>query len=236
MIIVNTTNSDNGLRNDKQYQEIIHHVQQCKDQKWRFEQDVERYILDTIDHYDWTELRHVASSLSELRSNASELIHDYVNLCSWETTKNNWSYEDEIDELSNLAYDFSRLQRYTYFEESSLPYTRFATTLKEKTEYLKPSYEYWEEYLSSNHEFTSSVIKKYENESELFSILILFDCECDGRDDDERKEFLASLYKKYWKILNKFFKDKNCRLHFGLQTGDNKIRVLVTKNEASNFQ
>lgn len=137
MINKSNKNSNNELWNDEQYRKIIQYVQQTKNQKRIFEQDVEQWILNTIDpsQYDWTELRHNSTQLSKLRNSAGEIIHDYVSLCAWETIDNNWTYNDELCELSNFAYDFSCSGR---FVDSS------------EKENIKWSYGYWEENLSPN--------------------------------------------------------------------------------------
>ena len=226
MIIASNTNIDNGLENNKQYEEIIRYVQQCKNDPYWFRLGVEQAILNNIHYADhWMELRHVPSSSRELRINATDIIRDYVELCGWETTKKEWTYEDEVNELSNLAYDFSWLHE--FWEEVPLL----------KKVYVKGTYEYWEECLSSNQDLATPVMKKYEYETQLFSILVLFDYKFDGW-TSEKKEVLDSLYKEYWETLNKFFKDKNCRFHFGLTSsvfGCNRIRVLVRINKP-NFQ
>lgn len=192
-------------------------MQQTKNQKRIFEQDVEQWILNTIDpsQYDWTELRHNSTQLSKLRNSAGEIIHDYVSLCAWETIDNNWTYNDELCELSNFAYDFSCSGR---FVDSS------------EKENIKWSYGYWEENLSPNIDVGNFLKKEYENKTGLFSILVLLDYNHAGLDKDERKEFFNSLYKNYWESLSKFFKDKKCSFHFGIKSSDNennKIRVLV---------
>ncbi|MDY2840014.1 MAG: hypothetical protein SOT46_06540 [Treponema sp.] len=211
MLNISKKNRDNELWSDEQYKEIIHCVQQSKDQKWKFEQDVEQWILNTIHPYDYTELRHNSTPLSELRNSAGELIRDYISLCAWETINNNWTYNDELCELSNLAYDFSCSGRFVNFSEK---------------EYIKWNYKYWEENFSSRIDFCDFLKKEYENKTGLFSILVLLDYNFDSRDN------VNSMYKGYWKFLSKFFKDKKCSLHLGIKNSlneTNTIRVLVNQ-------